>query len=112
MSLAEQETASPSARLQNTIHPGVQRRKSRWGHRMAYWTQNREFAHFQNENMLDIRITRGWLNLMRREPLDRRITLRPRPSDWIEFKITNRGDMDAAFKLAKLALRNNRSASI
>ncbi len=87
---------------------GVERRTSRWGHKVAYWTRNREFAHFHDETELDIRVTKNLEKGIRKILADPRIRLRPRPSDWIRFEMRSLNDVEAAFKLVKLAWRNNR----
>jgi hypothetical protein len=87
---------------------GVERRESRWGHMTAYWIGTREFAHFHGENRLDIRVVRSALKNMPEIRLDPRVKLRPRASDWIEFRLKEQSGVDDAFELVKLAWRNNR----
>jgi hypothetical protein len=100
----------PSKRLDSKILSirGVQRKKSRWGHVVAYWTGKREFAHFHKENELDIRVTKSALKKTLGAGIDPHVTLRPGPSDWITVELRGQKDEDAAFRLVKIAWRNNR----
>jgi hypothetical protein len=88
--------------------PGVERKKSRWGHMTAYWIGRREFAHLHGEDRLDIRVGRSALKHMPELRLDRRVMLRPQASDWIEFRLREQGDLGDAFRLVRLAWKNNR----
>ena len=90
--------------------PGVERRESRWGHMTAYWIGTREFVHFHGKGRLDIRVVRSALKNMPEIRLDPRVTLRPRASDWIEFRLREPSAVDDAFELVRLAWRNNRQA--
>ncbi|HZY46205.1 MAG TPA: luciferase family protein [Candidatus Bathyarchaeia archaeon] len=86
---------------------GVERRGSKW----AYRTGEREFAHFERENIVDIRITRDEEKRIRESQHNRRVILRPKPSDWISFQLTNPKDVDEAFKLIETAWKNNTVSS-
>jgi len=90
--------------------PGVEKKESRWGHMTAYWIGKREFAHFHGGDRLDIRVVRSASNDMPEIRLDHRVMLRPRASDWIEFRLREQSDVDDAFRLVKLAWKNNRQA--
>jgi hypothetical protein len=90
--------------------PGVEKKESRWGHMTAYWIGKREFVHFHGEDRLDIRVVRSALKDMPEIRLDRRVMLRPRASDWIEFRLREQSDVNDAFRLVKLAWKNNRQA--
>ena len=76
----------------------------------AYWRGTREFAHFHGEDRLDIRVVKRALKDMPEIRLDRRVLLRPRASDWIEFRLREQSDVDDAFRLVKLAWKNNRQS--
>lgn len=89
---------------------GVEGRRSRWGHGDAYWIGTREFAHFHSQDRLDIRVGRETLKARPEIRSDSRLVLRTQASDWIEFRLKQRTDVNDAFKLVKLAWRSGRSA--
>lgn len=77
----------------------------------AYRTGEKEFAHVARDDMLDIRITRSEEKRLRETGAPRRIILRPKPSEWISFKLTGPKDVNEAFKFVELAWKNNGSSS-
>ena len=91
----------------------VARRKSRWGHNVAYAVGGREFVHFHTEYEFDIRLTRGYqkkyVRLIRFDP---RVRFRARPSEWIVFKLASQDDLTAALELIRLAWEANLSEAV
>ncbi len=89
--------------------PGVERRRSRWGHETAYVIGEREFAHFHRQDEVDVRLTRSVQRKMRAElEEDSRVKLRPGYSDWITIALARDEDLVFAFKLVKQARNANR----
>ena len=87
---------------------GVELRKSRFSDAEAFFVGRREFAHFQGEEGIDIRLTGARIRAMTRElDSDSRATLRG-GSDWLEFRFASRSDADRAFELVAEAIAANR----
>jgi len=63
---------------------GVVESGSRYKPDPAYWVNGTEIAHFENETVLDVRLTRATIRT-HRESLrsDPAVTLRPGSSDWL-----------------------------
>jgi len=89
---------------------GVEKRKSRWGQGDAYWIGTHEFIHSHSQDRLDIRVGRETLKARPEIRSDSRLVLRPRASDWIEFRLRQQTDVNDAFELVKLAWKNGRSS--
>jgi hypothetical protein len=74
----------------------------------AVWVGKREVAHFDTEEVLDIRLTKSLIR-SRRSDLrdDERIRLRRGTSDWLEFRVRDQSDVDDALSLIRDAVRAN-----
>ena len=89
--------------------PGVQRTRSKWGHKTAYVVGKTEFAHFHRQTGIDVRLTRAVQRKMSVElKEDPRVKLRPGYSDWITITLAAEEDLDLAFELVKQARNANR----
>jgi len=73
------------------------------------WVGKREIAHFDDDNTLDVRLTKAAIR-SRRDALraDERITMRPNASDWLEIRITTDADVEFAVSLVTDAAAANR----
>ncbi len=93
--------------------PGVERRRSRWGHETAYVIGEKEFAHFHKQDEIDVRLTRAVQRKMRVEIVeDPRVKLRPGLSDWITITLASDEDLEFAFELVKQAWSANRESEL
>jgi hypothetical protein len=87
---------------------GVNRKKSRWMDRTAFYTGKREFAHFHGNQEIDVRLTRRYQQeYSGKLKGDKRVKFRERPSEWISIKFATTGDIDYVFSIVSLALRAN-----
>jgi hypothetical protein len=74
----------------------------------AVWVGKREVAHFDDPDVLDVRLTRGAIRDRRSELRnDDRVELRPGTSDWIRVRTRSQRDRDHAFTLVKEAVVAN-----
>jgi len=78
--------------------PNVKQGVSRYGSRPAFLVSGREFAHFHNEEELDIR-------LPFEEHKISNTSSNPYSSKWLYFKVRNEEDARIALRLIKLAYR-------
>lgn len=73
----------------------------------AFWIDGREFVHFHEEDVVDIRLTRKLISAKRKRlKEDPRVTLRN--SDWLTVRIEGEGDILFVLQLAKEAAKANR----
>ena len=74
----------------------------------AVWVGKREVAHIDDDQALDVRLTKEVIR-RRRSSLraDRRIVLRPNSSDWLEVRIESEADMEFALSLVEDAIAAN-----
>jgi hypothetical protein len=80
---------------------GVSERPSRFGGSgLAFCRGTREFAHFHPGAEVDIRLPRAQQRALKDDP---RAVFRPRPSDWIAYRLEATADVEAAFALARAA---------
>src|SRR2546428_13092456 len=96
----------PSPRLASLLESkilaldGVNKKKSRWMDRTAFYIGQREFAHFHHNGEIDVRLTRRYQQeysgLLAK---DKRIKFRERPSQWISIKFATTSDVDYAFSI-------------
>jgi hypothetical protein len=74
----------------------------------AVWVGEREVAHFDGPDVLDVRLTRGAIRDRRSELRnDDRVELRQGTSDWIRVRTRTQRDRDHAFTLVKDAVLAN-----
>lgn len=75
----------------------------------ALWVGRREVAHFDDEDTLDVRVTKAVIRARRDElRADDRVTLRGSGSDWIEVSVATDGDRAWATALVADAIEANR----
>ena len=87
--------------------PGVSRRKSRFSDSPAFYIGRREFAHFHDGNVIDIRLTQTVIrDLARNDQVDHRLSIRA-SSEWAEFAFPQEGDLVRAMELVEDALAEN-----
>lgn len=74
----------------------------------AVWVGKREVAHFDDDQTLDIRLTKKVIR-SRRSSLgtDDRIVFRRNSSDWLEVRIESDADMEFALSLVEDAITAN-----
>jgi len=78
----------------------------------AIWVGRREVAHFDDDDTLDVRLTKRLISERRAELRpDVRVALRPRSSDWIDITIANESDRSFAEGIVQLAIEANRSTA-
>jgi hypothetical protein len=88
--------------------PGLERRASRFGHAFAYFTGDREIAHFHGDHRLDVRLTRELIRQRKKEGgIDPRIRTRGPSADWAAVRIEEPTDVSLALTLVEEALRAN-----
>jgi hypothetical protein len=69
---------------------------SKFGVPIAFWRGKKEFAHFQRNGKLDIRLTKARIKLLKP---DYRLTISFPPRDWVLVHIEEEADVDFAMKL-------------
>jgi hypothetical protein len=75
---------------------GVEVSPSMFGTDDAVWCNGKEIAHFDADDVIDIRLTKAVIRERRAElRADQRVSLRKNASDWLEVKFVS--DADVAF---------------
>jgi len=85
---------------------GVVEGPSGFSERDAYWVNGKEVAHFEADDVLEVRLTRAEIRA-RRAALraDPRVTLRASSSaDWLEVRFSSAEDVAFAVSLASVAV--------
>lgn len=100
------------ARMQEQLGriEGVVEAKSRFSDRAAWWIDGMEIAHFDNENVLDIRLTAPLIRA-RRQELNEHPEIEFRRSsgaDWIEISIQDLASERLALQLVSDAAAAHR----
>jgi hypothetical protein len=85
---------------------GVTESESMFKDAKAYWVNGKEIAHFDGDDVIDIRLTRA---LIRARRADQRVELRSSSSDWISVRIAEPGDVTFAADLAESAADAHRA---
>jgi hypothetical protein len=89
--------------------PHVVVEPSQFGGEPAFWAHGREILHFHDDDVVDLRLTRG-------EIRDRRADLRADPrvdlrastsSDWVEIRFSRPADVEFVVDLARVAATAN-----
>ncbi|HEV2780585.1 MAG TPA: luciferase family protein [Actinophytocola sp.] len=89
---------------------GVLESGSRYKPDLAYWVDGTEIAHFESEDLLDVRLTRRLIRAHRDElRSDPAVTLRPGSSDWITVDVTGPDGLARARRLVGLAAGAHRA---
>jgi hypothetical protein len=74
----------------------------------AVWVGRREVAHLDDDDTVDIRLTRAAIKARRAELVeDERVALRAGSSDWLRFEIREHRDLDDALALVRQAVEAN-----
>jgi hypothetical protein len=74
----------------------------------ALWVGKREVAHFDDDQTLDVRLTKEVIRNRRAAlRVDGRITFRRGSSDWLEVRIESEADMEFALSLVADAIAAN-----
>jgi hypothetical protein len=88
--------------------PGVERRPSRYGDGLSYFTGAHEIAHFHGDRRLDVRLARQELRELRAEgPIDQRLRTRGRVADWAEIHLAEVEEIPFALMMFERAVRAN-----
>jgi hypothetical protein len=76
---------------------------------LAYWVNGKEIAHFEGEDLIEIRLTRSAVR-ERRDALraDRRVHLRYSGSDWITVQFSSPEDIRSVLELVEAAADSHR----
>ncbi len=87
----------------------VHAQASRWGGKRAYFVGANEFAHWETETALDIRLTHQAIQTGKPQlRLDGRVKLRRGRSDWFEFTLSDKSDLKTALEWLEKARQINR----
>jgi hypothetical protein len=88
--------------------PGVTRRPSRWGSSHAYFTGDREIAHFHGDQRMDVRLTSVRIRELKAEgALDERVTTRGPSAEWVAVRVVGARDVAFAVSLVQEAVQAN-----
>src|SRR4029077_1153968 len=108
------EGAAPPT-LRSLVHDRLRRVRgvvvspSMFGAGDAYWCNGKEIAHFENESVLEVRLTQGEIRERREElKADRRVELRPSGADWLTVRLASSSDVAFALALVRVAARAHR----
>jgi hypothetical protein len=89
---------------------GVTESESMFKDAQAYWANGKEIAHFDGEDVIDIRLTRALIRARRAElRADQRVELRSSSSDWISVRIAEPADVTFAAALTESAADAHRA---
>jgi hypothetical protein len=81
-------------------------KKSHWGQNFAFFINNREIAHFEGENSIDLRLTKKYQKLLDKSIM-KNVVFRTKPSEWINFNVNDEKDIELAFKLFEKVVEAN-----
>ncbi|MCH7844385.1 MAG: DUF5519 family protein [Acidobacteria bacterium] len=89
--------------------PGVVESQSMFKDDLGYWVHGKEIAHFENDDLIEIRLTRAVIRT-RHEGLqgDPRIDLRYSGSDWIVLRLSTSEDLTLVVELVEEAAAAHR----
>jgi hypothetical protein len=74
----------------------------------AIWVGQREVAHFDGPDHLDVRLTRGVIRARRPELRgDDRVEFRPGTSDWVRIRAASQSELDRALEFVRDAVAAN-----
>jgi hypothetical protein len=84
-------TAAGRVRAEIAALPGVLEDRSKFADKPAFWVNGKEIAHFDDDLVIDVRLTAPVIRSRRSELRERpEITLRRSSSaDWLEVRIDN-----------------------
>lgn len=93
-----------------TALDGVVESPSMFKDDLAYWVHGKEIAHFEDADLIEIRLTRsvvrGRLEVLKADP---RIDLRYSGSDWIAVQFSSPADMNVVLDLVEAAADAHRA---
>jgi hypothetical protein len=76
----------------------------------AFWVNGKQIGHFREEDVLDLRLTRGAISAQRsRLKTDPRVELRPSSSDWLKLHFSSNADLTFVLELAEQAAQAHRA---
>jgi len=85
--------------------PGMEERRSRWQESDALWYRGKEILHFDQTDLVDLRLGRKAIRTYRETHLDDpRVRLRGQ-SDWVNVRLTSAEDADFIVGLVRDILR-------
>ena len=83
--------------------------ESMFGEGDAYWCNGKEIAHFENESVIEVRLTKAVIRERRaRLEADPRVELRPSGADWITVRFTSDADVTFVLGLVRAAVKAHR----
>jgi hypothetical protein len=83
--------------------PGIGEGESSWGDDRALWVNAKQVANFDQEDLLELRLTRPQVSARRTDLKgDSRVVVKP-GSDWLRIHWREPGAADLAVELARLA---------
>ena len=83
-------------------------KKSRWKEINAFFLGNREIAHFENTESIDIRLTK-FVQKQLSDEMKKKIEFRFYHSDWITFHYSEESDISELVDLINLAIDANKN---
>jgi len=82
---------------------------SMFGHGDAYWVNGKEIAHFEGEDVIEVRLTRAVIREHRAAfKADPRVQLRPSGADWITVQVSSAEDIVFVVELVTTAANEHR----
>ena len=90
---------------------GVTESPSTFSSSDAWWCNGKEIAHFDADDVIDVRLTRAVIREMRGDlRSDSRVELRKNVSDWIEVRLSSDDDVAFVVRLVGRAVAAHRAA--
>jgi len=91
---------------------GIVVSESMFGNGDAYWCNGTEIAHFENDAVIEVRLTKAVIR-DRRAALqaDPRVVLRPGGADWMTVLLTSEADVAFVVALVRSAVAIHRPAT-
>lgn len=84
---------------------GVEERRSRFGHEVAFFYEGREFLHLHGTKEADIRLGQAAVEELReRLSTDSRVRLRDGSSDWVVVNLSRPADVELVLELVTRVL--------
>ena len=77
--------------------PGAAEKENRWGTKLSYFFEDKEFAHFHSESQMDM------LKTPKVDKKDRRVEPNPYSEKWILFNFRTEQDAKYVLELVKMA---------
>ena len=91
---------------------GILESPSMFGSENGFWCNGTEIAHFDSDDVIDLRLTKSVIGQPRSAlRQDGRIELRKGSSDWVEVRVASDDDITFVIELAELAAAAHRAGS-